>query len=199
MSCDCVAAPGPGLEPGRPRSERGWLPLPHPGISEVRAAGVEPAFCGSKPLILPVGRRPKNGADDGARTRAMSLEGSRATVTPHPRFEAGAAEGTRTPTQRIKSPLLCHSSSDGKQERRRCVCSRAFSFLLSARRGDRTHLKRIKNPLPHQSAWRAWSSLYESSCWRRSESDPVRRSETDPPLCSVVASLPFAIFFGASG
>jgi hypothetical protein len=25
----------------------------------------------------------------------------------------GAAEGTRTPTQRIKSPLLCHSSSDG--------------------------------------------------------------------------------------
>ena len=34
---------------------------------------------------------------------------------------------------------------------------------LSAHRGDRTHLKRIKNPLPHQSAWRAWSSLCESS------------------------------------
>ena len=29
---------------------------------------------------------------------------------------------------------------------------------LSARRGDRTHLQQIKNLLPHQSAWRAWSS-----------------------------------------
>src|SRR6185369_7676445 len=35
--------------------------------------------------------------------------------------------------------------------------SSCIFFLLSARRGDRTHLKRIKNPLPHQSAWRAWS------------------------------------------
>jgi hypothetical protein len=29
-------------------------------------------------------------------------------------------------------------------------------------------------------------SRRDSTCWRRSESDPFRRRETDPPICSVV-------------
>jgi hypothetical protein len=50
----CIRAPGPGFEPGRPRSERGWLTVTASRNvwSEARAAGFEPAFCGSKPLIL---------------------------------------------------------------------------------------------------------------------------------------------------
>ena len=37
-------------------------------------------------------------------------------------------------------------------------CSPLSDSGIGARRGDRTHLQQIKNLLPHQSAWRAWSS-----------------------------------------
>lgn len=64
-----------------------------------------------------------------------------------------AVDRSRTCTKPVKSRLLT-------TERRR----------QSARRGDRTHLQQIKNLLPHQSAWRAWSS-HESARARSSHDD----------------------------
>lgn len=82
-----------------------------------------------RPVPLPLGQSRIRVGSTRRRCAEPALEGWNPLRVPR---SIGAVDGARTRTQRIKSPLLCHSSYDGDSG---CGRNRTFKW-------------RIKNPLP---------------------------------------------------
>lgn len=95
------------------------------------------------PLLLPLSY---DGGGSGPRDRtgATAFKAQQASATSARKIEMprGADDGTRTRTPSLEDSHARHYITSAEK--------------LGACRGNRTHLKRIKNPLPHQSAWHAY-------------------------------------------
>ena len=95
-----------------------------------------------------------------ALTRAAELVATRRNLECGARIElASLAWKARAHPTRPTARLVIFVGRPNLHETgREPAARRRATPAFSARRGDRTHLQQIKDLLPHQSAWRAWSS-----------------------------------------
>lgn len=100
-----------------------------------------PAFCPlNRRMPTPVRRGVQDGSDGRNRTFARLIQSQ--SGSPERARMAAPADGLEPSSTASKTVLPPRPTGTSR---------------ISARRGDRTHLSQIKNLLPHQSAWRAFS------------------------------------------